>query len=129
MESAHKPDNEPERQGELDSFKIIDSEEKADFDFLTQMAAEICGTPIALISFITKERQWFLSHRGLTAHETPRDVAFCAHAILKPDEIFEIEDARKDDRFFDNPLVSGEPNVVFYAGVPLVSNNGFPLRH
>ncbi|MBK7058630.1 MAG: diguanylate cyclase [Leptospiraceae bacterium] len=127
MKSGHKPDNEPERQGELDSFKIIDSEEKADFDFLTQMAAEICGTPIALISFITKERQWFLSHRGLTAHETPRDVAFCAHAILKPDEIFEIEDARKDDRFFDNPLVSGEPNVVFYAGVPLVSNNGFPL--
>ena len=127
MKIPNIPHNEIDRQAELDSYQIIGEVESDDYDFLTQMAAQICNTKLALISLVTEEKQWFLSHHGIDARETPRELSFCGHAINQPNEIFVVENALKDERFFDNPLVTGAPNVVFYAGMPLVSDNGFPL--
>lgn len=119
--------NENKRLVELDSFKIIGVAENDDYDFITAMAAQICETPISLISLVTEDKQWFLSHHGLQTRETPKEFSFCAHAIQTPDKPFIIQDAFKDERFADNPLTTGEPHVVFYAGIPLVSSKGFPL--
>jgi signal transduction histidine kinase len=119
--------NEAQRLQNLLSYSILDTLEELDYDYITSIAAEICGTPIALISLIDDKRQWFKSHHGLDASETPKDIAFCAHAINTPDRPFIVEDSRSDSRFFDNPLVTGNPHVVFYAGVPLVSDEGYPL--
>jgi PAS domain S-box-containing protein len=127
MKKPKLPNNENERLKELDSYNIIGEMEDFDYDFLTQMASQICDTKISLISLITDEKQWFLSHHGLKVRETDKLYAFCAHAINTPEEIFIIEDARKDERFHDNPIVTGDPRVIFYAGVPLVNENGFPL--
>ena len=127
MLSARIPENESERQANLDLYEILDTFPEDAFDAITSIAAHICGTPIALISLIDKDRQWFKSHHGLAVSETPRDFAFCAHAILDPDQLFVVEDAKLDDRFFDNPLSTGDPNVIFYAGAPLISSEGFPL--
>lgn len=120
-------ENEGERLKELDSFSILDTLPESDYDDLTAIAAEICGTHISLISLIDDKRQWFKSHHGLGASETPKDIAFCAHAINDQDNVFIIQDARKDERFHDNPLVTEDPLVIFYAGVPLVSDKGLPL--
>ena len=98
-----------------------------DFDQLTLIASQICGMPIALITFLDETRQWFKSSKGLDVSETARELAFCAHAINTPDALLQVEDARKDDRFHDNPFVVGEPHVIFYAGVPLVTEEGLPL--
>lgn len=125
-----KPKNhekEAERLKELESFNIMDSLLEEEYDDLTAIAAEICGTEISLISLIDDKRQWFKSHHGLGASETPKDYAFCAHAINDQENVFIIEDARKDERFHDNPLVTQDPLVIFYAGVPLVSDKGLPL--
>lgn len=127
MKKPDIPINESERLKELSSYNIIGEMENSDYDFLTQMASQICETKISLITLVTDEKQWFLSHEGLDSRETPREFAFCAHAINQPEELFVIEDSRKDDRFYDNPLVTGDPNVIFYAGVPLVNENGFAL--
>lgn len=127
MSQAQKPDNETFRVKELQSYNVIGAAEQKDFDFLTRMAAEICGTKISLISLVTDDKQWFLSHYGLKERETSRDYSFCAHAINAPGEPFIVEDARKDDRFHDNPLVEGEPNVIFYAGIPLVNEQDAAL--
>jgi len=126
----HKPEiknNEKERLQELESFSILDTLEEEDYDFLTRMASQVCGTKIALISFVDKNRQWFKSHHGLEMRETPREYAFSAHAINTPKDIFLVEDSKQDVRFQDNPLVVGEPNMIFYAGVPLVTESGFSL--
>lgn len=127
MKIPNIPHNEIDRQAELDSYQIIGEVESDDYDFLTQMAAQICNTKLALISLVTEEKQWFLSHHGIADRETPREISFCGHAINAPNEIFIVEDATKDERFFDNPLVTGSPHVVFYAGMPLINDNGFPL--
>ncbi len=120
-------ENENARLKELNSFDVLDTLPEKDYDELTAIAAQICGTPISLVSIIDEKRQWFKSNYGLCASETPRDLAFCAHAIAEPSNIFVVEDARKDERFWDNPLVTGEPHVIFYAGIPIVTEEGFAL--
>lgn len=127
MQKPEIPKNETLRLRELDSYDLFEYVEVEDFDFLTSMAAEICGTKISQISLITKDKQRFLSSYGLETSESSRDYSFCAHAINNPKKLFLVEDARKDPRFFDNPLTTGYPHVIFYAGIPLVTSNGFPL--
>ncbi len=119
--------NENERLASLRSYNILDTAAEKDFDDLTTLASTICQTPIALISLVDTERQWFKSHIGLAASETPIEQSFCAHAIVSYNEIMIVDDARKDERFADNPLVTGNPKIVFYAGVPLINEEGFAL--
>ena len=118
---------ELERLKDLESYSILDSLPEDDYDNITSIAAEICGTPVSLITFVDAQRQWFKSHYGTEVQETPRELAFCTHTFANPQDILIVKDLRKDTRFHDNPLVTGEPFVVFYAGVPLVSENGRPL--
>ncbi len=116
---ATPPQNEEERLQALRELGILDTLEEQSYDDLTRLAAEICGVPIALVSLVDQDRQWFKSHHGLAARETPRAVAFCSHAILG-DDIMVVEDSSKDERFHDNPLATDAPHVVFYAGAPLI---------
>jgi len=119
-------DNEEERLRALERLEIMDTLEEQDYDDLTLLAAQLCDTPIALISLIDDKRQWFKSHHGLDVRETPRDIAFCAHAI-HGDELFLVEDSDNDERFHDNPLVTRKPHVKFYAGIPLYIENKYPV--
>jgi len=127
LSSTPPNSNEAARQKALDSYGILDTPPDAVLDCITQAAKDLCDTPVALISLVDSSRQWFKSAVGLSVSETPRDVAFCSHAIQKPDEIMEIEDATQDARFANNPLVTGEPGIRFYAGKPLVTADGFAL--
>ncbi|WP_207434946.1 sensor histidine kinase [Sabulibacter ruber] len=121
------PENEAERLKALEQYQILDSLPEKDFDDLTKMASAICQTPISLITFIDANRQWFKSTLGIEGTETPRELAFCAHAIKEPTQPLIVPDASKDERFHDNPFVTGEPNVTFYAGVPLCSPEGYAM--
>ncbi|MBT9186764.1 sensor histidine kinase [Zobellia russellii] len=120
-------DREAERLELLESYAILDTQLEEDYDNLVLLASEICGTPISVITLLDKDRQWFKAHHGLDVSETERKYSFCGHTIHEPSNLFVIEDARADERFHDNPIVVGDPNVIFYAGVTLKGASGLPL--
>jgi len=126
MQSAALTADEAARLKALYDYDILDTETEKVFDDLALLASEICGTPIALISLVDPNRQWFKSAVGLDATETSRDIAFCAHAINQK-QIFQVEDTLKDQRFFDNPLVTDGPKIRFYAGTPLITPEGHAI--
>ena len=126
LEAPLLPKDENERLQALKKYKILDTLPEDIFDDFTSIASQICGTPIALITLIDEDRQWFKSKLGINLSQTERDVSFCGHAILAK-ELFEIPDTVKDTRFVDNPLVTGNPDVRYYAGMPLITTSGHAL--
>ncbi|MBT0608932.1 sensor histidine kinase [Aequorivita echinoideorum] len=120
------PENESERLAELKKYNLLDTLSEDDFDNITKLIATICEVPISLITLLDKDRNFFKSHYGLDFNQSPRELSFCGHAINSDAEIFVIEDARKDGRFHDNPLV-WDIDAIFYAGVPLINSSGFVL--
>ena len=125
MISAPIPSNERERLRNIREYNILDTLPEEEYDDITRLASIICKTPISLISIVDEKRQWFKSHHGLAVSESPRELAFCAHAINDMNNLLIVEDSRTDIRFHDNPFVTGEPHVIFYAGIPLISPEGF----
>lgn len=124
---ASPPSNEKERISALETYGIMGSEPEKDFDDLTTLAAEICQTPVALVTILGEEKQWFKSRFGTEITETPKDLSFCSHTILENGGIMIVNDAREDNRFADNPLVTDDTKVIFYAGVPLINPEGYAL--
>jgi GAF domain-containing protein len=120
------PHNERRRLEALAHYKILDTEAEQSFDDLTRVASIMCQTPIALMALVDERRQWFKARLGLAMTETPREVAFCAYTICDSGTMI-VEDATKDDRFCGNPLVTEDPNIRFYAGVPLIDKNKMAL--
>ncbi|CAM3724890.1 ATP-binding protein [Mucilaginibacter galii] len=120
------PENEDERLASLVSYDILDTLEEDEFDEITKLASQICETPVALITLIDQKRQWFKSAVGTDVRETPREYAFCSYTILEKD-VLVVSNAREDARFANNPLVTGDPNVAFYAGAPIINEEGYPL--
>ncbi|WP_217514307.1 ATP-binding protein [Vibrio metschnikovii] len=126
MQVPPLPEEESERQKTLDKTGLLNSGSEARFDRITRLAQQIFFVPIALISLVDRDRQWFKSRQGLDAQQTPREISFCGHAILNS-EVFVIENALVDQRFCDNPLVMGAPDIRFYAGAPLHSTKGYRI--
>lgn len=126
MQIAPKPADEAARLDTLHSLSILDTPPEERFDRLTRLARRLFDVPIALVSLVDDDRQWFKSHAGLDVAQTSRDVSFCAHALLEGNTMV-IQDALNDNRFHDNPLVTGTPGIRFYAGRPLTAPNGAPI--
>ncbi len=126
MKKIPLPTNESERLTALESYSIMDTLPEKEYDAITQLASYICGTPIALVSLLDKERQWFKSSVGLGASETPREISFCQYAIMG-EEVYEVTNALENKLFAANPLVTGNPDIRFYAGAPLKDSDGFNL--
>ncbi|MBV7563907.1 sensor histidine kinase [Pseudomonas sp. sia0905] len=124
---APAPHDEEERVLSLEHLDILDSAPEQNFDDVVLLATTLCDTPIALVSLVDRERQWFKACVGLDVRETHRDLAFCAHAILEPDDVLVVEDATQDPRFQHSALVLGEPHIRFYAGAPIRTDAGHPL--
>lgn len=128
MEDNHDHSSDESRRLEaLQRYGILDTPPDAIFDCITAAACAVCETPIALITLLDPDRQWFLSHTGVDISETPRDIAFCAHTITNPEGLTEVSDATQDEKFKNNPLVVGDPKIRFYAGKPLCTPDGFAL--
>ncbi|PYS63374.1 MAG: hypothetical protein DMF74_10400 [Acidobacteria bacterium] len=126
MRAAPTPENEAARLETLRQYQVLDTDSEDAFDDLTRLASYVCQTPTALISLVDANRQWFKARVGIQARETPRNISFCGHAVMHRG-CFIIEDALFDERFADNPLVINEPFVRFYAGMPLLSPEGFAI--
>ncbi len=126
MDKLPMPENEMKRLKALKEYNILDTLSEEEFDRLTELASAICGVPIALVSLIDENRQWFKSRVGLDDSETARDISFCQYTIMG-DSLFEVEDATNDERFKDNPLVTQDPHIRFYAGYPLIDPEGYAL--
>ena len=127
VQAAPLPAGESQRLAALHQYRLLDTLPEAVYDDLAFIASQICQTPIALVSLIDEHRQWFKAKIGLEATETPRDIAFCAHAILDPNAVMQVPDTRLDERFARNPLVTSVPGIRFYAGVPLVTPGGHAI--
>ena len=123
MSNPATPANEKQRLQTLRDLKLLDTPPEERFDRVTRLAKQVFDTPIALVSLVDADRQWFKSRQGLDATETPRNISFCGHAILD-DKILVVNDATDDQRFCDNPLVCGDPNIRFYAGYPISAPDG-----
>ena len=126
MAVAPPPENDALRIEKLKSYLVLDTEAESQFDRLTGLAATICSCPIALVSLLDDSRQWFKSRIGLGTCSTPRDISFCQFAIHQ-DTFFEVEDSHKDERFAENPLVTGDPYIRYYGGQPLITPDGFRI--
>src|SRR5438445_3199027 len=124
--TAPIPKNEKQRLKVLWQYSVLDTMPEEIFDDLTELAARICEAPVAMITLVDEDRQWFKAKVGVSINETSRDISFCAHAITQPG-LFIVPDATRDERFAKNPLVKSDPKVRFYAGAPLVSPDGYAL--
>lgn len=127
MQIAPLPSNEPARLARLHSLGILDTLPQQAYDDISALAMAICNTPMAYIGFIDAEREWLKSRNGLDVVQAPRDITFCSHAILQPDRVMVVEDTLLDPRFVDNPMVTGEMGLRFYAGAPIVTSDGMAV--
>ena len=127
MNASPIPENETERLAAVHAYKILDTPPEVEFDVITRVASSLFNAPIALVALMDRDRLWFKSSHGLDVAQLDREIAFCAHAIVKPNELLVINDLRQDRRFDENPLVHGVPGIRFYAGAPLRDSNGFAL--
>ncbi|WP_164851318.1 GAF domain-containing protein [Larkinella soli] len=125
--SVPVPSNEEERLKALAGYYLQEAIPEEVFEDIIRLAAQICRTPISHIGIMERDRQWLLAKQGLTVQEAPREETFCSYTIMNPETLTVVEDARKDERFRENPYTSGPTPIVFYAGVPLLNPQGFPL--